>query len=171
MKSGVVHHAGAGRPALLAAVVLLACANLLSARALAHCQIPCGIYDDPARIDRLYEDTATIEKSVHGIQELADKTDAESVNQRVRWVVNKDDHASDIMEIIANYFLAQRIKPLAEGEEGRAQYLTRLARHHAVIVAAMKTKQNADLEHVQELRQAIDAIAGYYPRPEAEHSH
>ena len=33
----------------------------------AHCQVPCGIYDDPARIAELREDATTIEKAIAGI--------------------------------------------------------------------------------------------------------
>ena len=37
---------------------------LLPATSGAHCQVPCGIYDDAARIARMYEDAATIEKAM-----------------------------------------------------------------------------------------------------------
>lgn len=45
----------------------------------------------------------------------------------------------------------------------------KLVQHHAVMVAAMKTKQAADPALVEQLRAAIDAIAPYYPAPD--HSH
>ena len=47
----------------LVALMVAATAVILSAHtkeARAHCQVPCGIYDDPARIARLAEDTTTI---------------------------------------------------------------------------------------------------------------
>ena len=31
---------------------------------LSHCQVPCGIYDDAARVVRMYEDATTIEYAV-----------------------------------------------------------------------------------------------------------
>ena len=37
----------------------------------AHCQIPCGIYDDHARVQSMLEDAATIEKSAKLIAELS----------------------------------------------------------------------------------------------------
>ena len=43
--------------------------------AFAHCEIPCGIYDDEMRIKMLAEHVTTIEKSMAQIQEL-------SLNQR-----------------------------------------------------------------------------------------
>ncbi len=37
---------------------------LMPSMALSHCQIPCGIYDDYARVESMLEDAATMEKSV-----------------------------------------------------------------------------------------------------------
>ncbi len=156
-----------------AAVVVLAClVGLASAglwmmdvkRAEAHCQVPCGIYDDPARIAQMREDATTIAKAITSINELAGKNDGESFNQATRWVVTKEEHASHIMELASTYFLAQRVKPVAAGADGYQDYLTKLADHHAVIVAAMKTKQNTTEASVHDLEHAIDAIAKYYPK-------
>jgi nickel superoxide dismutase len=128
----------------------------------AHCQVPCGIYDDPARIAQLREDATTIEKAIANIKELADKHDPQSLNQAVRWVNTKEEHAAHVMETVSEYFLAQKVKPVAPGGEGYDAYLKSLADHHAVIVAAMKAKQNADAKYVEELRKAIDALAAHY---------
>ena len=35
-----------------------------------HCQVPCGIFDDPARVDALKEDAATVRKAMVQINEL-----------------------------------------------------------------------------------------------------
>ena len=133
-------------------------ANLLSPQlASAHCQIPCGIYDDHARVHSMLEDVDTIEKSVKMIGELAGKTDAQSQNQLVRWVMNKETHAQKIISTISDYFLTQRVKP------NQKDYAERLARHHAVIVAAMKAKQNADMKYVKTLKENVQALSPYYP--------
>ena len=59
----------------------------------AHCQIPCGIYDDVLRVVSMEEDIATIQKSINNIQELADsKNTAQNQNQLIRWVNNKESH-------------------------------------------------------------------------------
>ena len=129
----------------------------------AHCQVPCGIYDDAARIDLLREDAKTILKAVTKIGELAGKQDAQSMNQLSRWVANKEKHAANIIEVMADYFLAQRIKPVAASTDGHVEYLEKLEDHHAVIVAAMKTKQKADSGAVNELSAALDVLASYYP--------
>ena len=129
--------------------------------ALAHCQIPCGIYDDHARIESMLENAATIEKSARLIGELAGKTDAQSQNQLVRWVMNKEDHAQQVITTISDYFLTQRVKP------SQKDYSQRLQKHHAVILAAMQAKQKADVKQAHKLIKAIEALAVYYP----EHKH
>ena len=125
--------------------------------AMAHCQIPCGIYDDHARVATMLEDVATIHKSVDLIAQLAGKADAQSQNQLVRWVMNKEQHAQNIIDTISDYFLTQRVKASQE------DYAERLQKHHAVIVAAMRAKQNADPALVDELKAAVEAVAPYYP--------
>jgi nickel superoxide dismutase len=127
----------------------------------AHCQIPCGIYDDHARVQLMLEDAATVEKSANSIAETAGKSDPQSQNQLVRWVMNKENHAQKIIATISDYFLTQRVEP------GQEDYAERLAKHHAVIVAAMKAKQNADVKYAVTLKESIEALAPYYP----EHKH
>ncbi|MFH2057594.1 MAG: superoxide dismutase [Ni] [Pseudomonadota bacterium] len=121
-----------------------------------HCQIPCGIYDDHARVQTMLEDAATIEKSVKLIEELSGKTDAQSQNLLIRWVMNKEKHSQNIISTISDYFLTQRVKP---GQDG---YAERLIKHHAIIVAAMKTKQTVSLKDTIDLRTSIKALLPYY---------
>jgi nickel superoxide dismutase len=127
----------------------------------AHCQIPCGIYDDHARVQAMLEDSATVDKSVKLISELAGKGDAQSQNQLVRWVMNKETHAQKIIATISDYFLTQRVKP------GQEDYADRLQKHHQVILAAMKAKQQADMASAQALKASIEALLPFYP----EHRH
>jgi len=124
----------------------------------AHCQIPCGIYDDHARVQSMLEDVETIQKSIRLIVELADKNDAQSKNQLVRWVMNKEKHAQNIIDTISDYFLTQRVKA------DQKDYAERLIKHHTVIVAAMKTKQHVEMENVDELKNSIEALIPYYPK-------
>lgn len=130
---------------------------LLPAQGYTHCQIPCGIYDDAARVQSMLEDATTIEKSTKLITALAGKSDAQSQNQMVRWVMNKEQHAQKIISTISDYFLTQRVKP------DQKDYSERLAKHHAVIVAAMKVKQNADEKYVKSLKESIESLRAYYP--------
>lgn len=147
---------------LLNALFFVAASMLVfSQLAYAHCQIPCGIYDDHARVQSMLEDVETVEKSMKLIAELSGKSDAQSQNQLVRWVMNKEQHAQYIIDTISDYFLTQRVKSKQE------DYSERLVKHHTVIVAAMESKQNADLSYVKSLRASIEALLPYYP----EHTH
>lgn len=132
-----------------------------SSTAYSHCQIPCGIYDDHARVKIMLEDAATAKKAASLIAELSGKKDPQSNNQLVRWVVNKEQHAQNIIATISDYFLTQRVKP------NQKDYTERLKKHHAVIVAAMKVKQNADAKYVNTLENKITELLPYYP----EHKH
>lgn len=127
----------------------------------AHCQVPCGLYDDHARVRAMLEDAKTIEKAMDQINELAGKKDAQSQNQLTRWVMNKESHAQSIIETISDYFLTQRVKTSQD------DYDQRLKRHHAVILAAMKAKQTVDKKNAEKLKRAISDLQGYYP----EHDH
>ena len=136
---------------------------ILPQKAQAHCQIPCGIYDDHARVHKMLEDAVTVKKATVKLSELAGKNDAQSHNQIVRWVSNKESHAQKIIATISDYYLTQRVKP------DQADYAERLKKHHAVIIAAMKAKQNADSSHADALIESIEALKTYYPKPEHTH--
>ena len=135
------------RFAMAAAVLMtvLCC----SARTFAHCEVPCGIYADQRRFEEMLEDHQTIAKAITNIRELSAKSDPTSHNQLARWVVTKESHATNTQHIIAQYFLTQRIK--AENEE----YVKQLTAAHAVMVAAMKCKQDANPDTATALRKAI----------------
>ena len=140
---------------------LLSAALLQVPFAFSHCQVPCGIYDDHARVVSMLENASTAKKAVAQINALANKTDAQSVNQKVRWVMTKEDHAQKTIDTISDYFLTQRVNPTQK------DYAVRLQKHHAVMIAAMKVKQNANAETVANLENSIKALQEYYP----EHSH
>ena len=123
----------------------------------AHCQVPCGIYNDSARVESMLEDAATVVKATTMLAELAGKTDAQSLNQATRWVMNKEQHAQSIIATISDYYLTQRVKP------SQADYKERLVKHHAVILAAMKAKQNADSKTATALAESIKTLSAYYP--------
>lgn len=129
--------------------------------AYAHCQVPCGIYDDHARVVAMLEDAATTKKALTEMDKLSGKRDIQSQNQMVRWIVNKEKHAENIIGTISDYFLTQRVK------ESQKDYEQRLIKHHRVITGAMKVKQTTDMKNVEELIENIEALRGYYP----EHKH
>ena len=128
-----------------------------SSPVFSHCQVPCGIFDDHARVHQMLEDSVTVIKAASMMAELAGKTDAQSVNQMTRWVMNKESHAQKIIETISDYYLTQRVKT------DQADYIERLKTHHAVMLAAMKAKQSADKSYGLALQKAIQALEKYYP--------
>ncbi len=140
--------------------------------ALSHCEIPCGIYDDQARIASMLEAMTTVEKSMKQIVEISamEKPDQ---NQLIRWVMNKEEHAGRIQEIVAQYWLTQRIKvPAAGDEKATAKYLRQLALLHQVIVKAMKMKQTTDVAHVADARRLVDDFATtYFSAEDLKHLH
>ena len=146
---------------LVKLVVLLSAILAYAPISHSHCQVPCGIFDDRAEVEAMLLDVVTARKSVKEIIALSGKTDPQSLNQLVRWINNKDDHADKIISTISEYFLAQRVKTSQE------DYTERLKKHHAVMVAAMKVKQNTDSKHLDILEDSVRALLPYY----AEHSH
>lgn len=136
-----------------AAILMITAA--LASMAGAHCQIPCGIYDDHARIAMMEENVATIEKSMVEIGKLAADS-PQNINQLVRWVSNKDEYADQLTEIVTYYFLAQRIKPTAENYEAKLKAL------HGMMISAMKCKQTVDLKNVEDLKALIHQFEALY---------
>ena len=136
-----------------------------------HCEIPCGIYNDPMRIEMMAEHITTIEKSVKQIHMLSAAAE-KNPNQLVRWVINKEQHADAFTEIVTQYFMAQRIKPAAQGNSTAYQaYVQKLTLLHQMIVTSMKCKQTTDLEHVARLRSLLAEFRVAYLGPEAPHDH
>mgnify|MGYP001312557968 CR=1 FL=1 len=128
-----------------------------------HCQVPCGIYDDVARIVTIHEDIQTIQKSIKMINELSyGETSAKSMNQLVRWVNTKEDHAQHIQDVILNYFLAQRIKPKEKGEKEYKRYVSLTTTCQKIIFYAMKSKQNSDISRLDPLKRQINTLSDTY---------
>lgn len=119
----------------------------------AHCEIPCGIYDDGLRLTLIQEHITTIEKSMNEIKKLEG---VDNSNQLVRWIMNKEDHANELQHIVTQYFMTQRIKP------DTADYEKKLTALHHMLVYAMKCKQTVDLANVEALRKAAKEFHDLY---------
>merc|ERR1712232_823870 len=116
------------------------------------CQVPCGIFDDPARVEGLKEDAATVRKAMVQINELGTGTPL-ALNQTTRWIMTKEDHAKNIITTASEYMLAQRVKKeLFDNDE---DYHQALVAHHSLIQTAMKTKQVVDVAACDALDHAI----------------
>ncbi len=135
---------------------------LTSTAALAHCEVPCGIYDDEARFQMLSEHILTIEKAMGQIVTLS-ADDKPNYNQIVRWVATKEKHAEAFQEIVSQYFLIQKIKPVSgEDKAQAAHYLGLLEDAHNLLVLAMKAKQSTDMTVVGQLREQLAAFKAHY---------
>ena len=88
--------------------------------------------------------------------------DATALNQATRWVTTKDAHAANIITTTAEYFLTQKVKEVALGDDGYQTYLETLAAHHRVLTAAMKTKQGVDPKAAQDLAHMVDDLGAIY---------
>jgi nickel superoxide dismutase len=136
--------------------------SLSASKALSHCQIPCGIYDDSTRFSLMAEHITTIEKAMKAIVDLSSQ-EKPDYNQMVRWVQNKDHHANELSEIVTYYFMAQRIKPPQEEDaKARAKYLEQITALHQMLVYSMKAKQTTELENVDRLRVLVEAFRASY---------
>ncbi len=145
----------------LVAVVGLTVAFQGTARC--HCEVPCGIYGDLARIVMLREDIATVEKAMRQIEELG-AAEKPNFNQIVRWTTTKDAHADKIQDIVTQYFMTQRIKP------DQDQYVEKLTTLHSMLISAMKGKQTTDLAHCAALRGQVEAFSKlYFTEADREH--
>lgn len=130
-------------------------AGLLASIAYSHCQIPCGIYDDQARFDMIAEHITTIEKSMNEIRKLSEQ-DKPNMNQIVRWVQNKEEHADELGHIVTYYFMAQRVKPTQKTEGKKYdEYVKKLTLLHKILISSMKAKQTTDLANVEKLRSLL----------------
>ncbi len=130
--------------------------------AVSHCELPCGIYGDGMRFHMIEEDIATIEKSMKQLLALS-KEAKPNYNQIVRWVQNKERHADKIREVVTQYFMAQRVKPVhAKESPGYDAYLNKLTILHEMIVASMKCKQTTDLANVEKLKDLLDRFEKAY---------
>merc|ERR1711975_34371 len=123
-----------------------------------HCQVPCGIFDDPKLVAEVKEACATIRKAMVQINELSATMTAQNINQMTRWVNTKEEHCSKIIELIGTYCLCQRVKPVGApgcpfASEG--DFMDALKAHHSVMTNAMKAKQTVDVAQCDALEAAV----------------
>jgi nickel superoxide dismutase len=118
------------------------------------------------------EHAETLMKSMKQIVELS-KAAKPDMNQIVRWTTTKDSHADDIINICAQYFLCQRIKPAkdAKNEKEQNAYLNKLELVHKLMITAMKCKQGTDTKNVDELKKLIHDFSVAYEGAAHKHKH
>ena len=72
----------------------------------AHCQVPCGIYDDARRVIEIEEHIQTIDKAIDNILNITsnNKQTAQEMNQLVLWINKYEEHAQKIQSTLMEYF-------------------------------------------------------------------
>ena len=138
-------------------ILIITAVQLYVDFAFAHCQVPCGIYDDAARIIQIKEDFETIQKSISKINSLSDNSDPLTLNQINRWIITKENHASNIQKVVSEYFLTQRIK-VDNGDK----YVDQVTILHKILIEAMKCKQTVNPYHVNNGIELIDKFCKSY---------
>ena len=128
---------------------------VFTSSAYAHCEIPCGIYDDKTRITLMLEDITTIEKSMNSIMQLQSEKTI-NYNQLIRWIDNKEMHADKLQDIVWQYFMTQRIKTDTPNYDRKISLL------HQMLIYGMKCKQTTDLENVAKLRTLVKEFEALY---------
>ena len=139
---------------------IIAIVLIFSAQLNAHCQIPCGVYDDTMRVKMIEEHTLTILKSMNYIS--MNQNDLEKQNQVTRWILNKEEHAQEIQDIVSEYFLTQRIKLKDNSKESKDLYHAQLAALHSILLDAMKCKQTIDSNITTSLLENLNKFVNLY---------
>jgi len=107
----------------------------------AHCQMPCGIYDDQMIYDEVDQFYLTMYKCVKALENNQFKTD-EDKNQFIRWVITKENKCNELAMLITVYFLQQKIMPI----DDNAELVKSL---HKLLFQLVAIKQNVDIKIVK----------------------
>ncbi len=118
-------------------------------------------------VAEIKEAVETIKKACLKYSELhassgAGGPSALDLNQMIRWINTKEEHAKKIITIVAEYCLCQRVKKEVFVKD--CDYTEALQAHHAVMQCAMKCKQNIDEETVAKLEAAVELFSKMYIR-------
>ena len=68
-----------------------------------------------------------------------------------RWIINKEEHAQEIQNIVSEYFLTQRIKLKDDSNESKDLYHAQLTALHNILLDAMKCKQTINTNNTTSL--------------------
>lgn len=118
---------------------------LFSSQLSAHCQMPCGIYDDQLVYDQVDQYYLTMYKAVSALKNSKFET-LHDRNQYIRWVMLKNEESDTTAKILTTYFLQQKITPMA----GDADTQKLVHSIHQLLFYLVIIKQNVDLDIVKQ---------------------
>lgn len=129
-----------------------------------HCQVPCGIFDDPAIVQEMQQACTTIRKAMTESKILHATMNVEplAMNQIVRWIQTKEEHCNKIISLVSEYMLCQRVKRVNFATEN--EYMQALKLHHQVMQSAMKAKQSLHESDMDKLEQDVAQLAKLYTK-------
>merc|ERR1712039_80234 len=111
------------------------------------------------------EAIATVKKAMVQITELSASMTPLNINQMTRWINTKEEHASKIISLVSEYCLCQRVKPIGDPKspfKEEKDYVAALQAHHAVMLAAVKCKQQVDPQFADNLETAAAEFSKMY---------
>jgi len=126
----------------------------------AHCQMPCGIYNDQMVYDQVNQFYKTVYKGVMAMKNNKLET-VEDKNQFVRWVMTKERLCNETAEIITKFFLQQKLKP--DDEDTKPLILSA----HKLLFLLVAIKQTVDVDIVNDFGKEWDHFK-YLFHPEVE---
>lgn len=120
----------------------------------AHCDVPCGIYDPkPMQIA-----AATVLKMAEKMQALSTERSATEMNNYVRMVVTKEEHARickhELLVLWTDFFKPEHLESFPDLHD----------KVWSTAKLISKTKQGVDLYSAQELVKAVDEIAEIFQK-------
>ena len=83
------------------------------------------IYDDPAQFETVRSNIDNIEKALNEIKVLSADPNRD-YNKLVGWINLKNDQIDELSEIMAGYFMAQRLTPVPPDSREFGDYLKQL---------------------------------------------
>jgi len=119
----------------------VACFSLTSSLS-AHCQMPCGIYNDQMMYDQVNQFYLTAFKAVKALEHNEFTTD-EDKNQFVRWVMTKERLCNETAMLLTTYFFQQKIMPIDDN-------IDLVKSLHKLLFQLVAIKQNVDIKLVKE---------------------
>ena len=99
-------------------------------------------------------------KSMNYIE--SNQSDLEQQNQVTRWIMNKEEHAQEIQNIVSEYFLTQRIKLKDDSKESKDLYHAQLTALHNILLDAMKCKQTINTNNTTSLLNNLNNFVNLY---------
>jgi nickel superoxide dismutase len=102
----------------------------------------------------------TIMTSMNSIASI--QNDLEQQNQVTRWIINKEEHAQEIQNIVSEYLLTQRIKLKDDSKEGKDLYHAQLTALHNILLDAMKCKQTLNTNNTTSLLDNLNKFVNIY---------